>query len=132
MPQTTLLLFRESDGTVPLLEWLDRIPKKPRAKCLVRLERLAQLGHELRRPEADFVRDGIFELRVGWQGGNYRMLYFFAGQAVVVVTHGLVKERVVPPKEIDLAVARMKKFQSDPESHTHSASEGETQDDDQA
>jgi len=73
----------------------------------------------MRRPEADILRDGIHELRVGLQGINYRVLYFFHGQAAAVVSHGLVKERVVPPKEIDRAIERMKKFESNPQKHTY-------------
>jgi len=89
MPRTKVVFFREKDGTVPLLDWLDSLPKKAQAKCIARLERLALLGHELRRPEADLLRDGIHELRVGLQGINYRMLYFFYGQAATVVSHAL-------------------------------------------
>ena len=39
-----------------------------------------ELGHELRRPEADLLRDNIYELRIGLQGINYRILYFFHGK----------------------------------------------------
>jgi len=46
------------------------------------------------------------------------MLYFFHGRTAVVVSHGLIKEREVPPREIDLAVARKARFQADPEAHT--------------
>jgi hypothetical protein len=60
-----------------LLSWLDKLPTKAQDKCRVRIERLKELGHELRRPEADLLRDGIHELRVNLQGINYRMLYFF-------------------------------------------------------
>lgn len=67
------------DGTEPPLRWLDSFPEKVREKCLFRVRRLAALGHELRRPEADVLRDGIYELRVGLRGQNYRMLYFFHG-----------------------------------------------------
>jgi phage-related protein len=81
MPQTELLLYQEEDGAVPLLEWLDGLTQKARGKCLVKLERLAELGHELRRPEVDFLRDGIYELRVGLNHVNYRMLYFFTVRA---------------------------------------------------
>jgi phage-related protein len=119
MPQTVLLLYQEDDGTVPLVEWLEALPEKARVKCRVRLGRLAQLGHELRRPEADLLRDEIYELRVGLNRVNYRMLYFFYGQDVVVVSHGLTKRKTVPPKEIDDAVKRKKAFQRDPVSHTY-------------
>ena len=49
---------------------------------------------------------------------NYRMLYFFHGTQVVVISHGLVKEREVPPREIDRAADRKKEFELDPEAHT--------------
>ena len=119
MPVTRVVLFRDAAGRVPLLEWLDKLPKKARAKCLARIERLAELGHELRRPEADFLRDGIYELRVGLAGIHYRMLYFFHGRAAVVISHGLTKRRTVPPKEIDLAVKRKEAFNRNPAKHTH-------------
>ena len=119
MPQTKVILFRAEDGTVPFLDWFGDIPPKAQDKCRVRLERLQQLGHELRRPEADFLRDGIYELRVGLQSINYRMLYFFHGREAVVVSHGLVKERAVPSREIDLALKRKAQFGANPGSHTH-------------
>ena len=118
MPRVEVIFFREEDGTVPLLEWLDGIAAKPRDKCYAVLERLEELGHELRRPVADYLRDDMYELRVRLRSVNYRMLYFFHGREVVVVSHGLVKEQRVPHKEIDLAVKRRQKFRAHPESHT--------------
>lgn len=101
-----------------MAEWLEEIPARAVQKCLVRLERLEQLGHELRRPEADYLRDGIYELRASYQGVHYRMLYFFHEQVAVVVSHGLTKERAVPPREIDLATKRKQKFVINPNRHT--------------
>jgi phage-related protein len=118
MPETPVFFFKEDDDTVPLLDWLDGLPAKVQDKCRLRIERLGQLGHELRRPEADFLRDGIYELRVRHQSVNYRMLYFFHEQAAVILSHGLQKERAVPPKEIDLALNRKKRFAADPDRHT--------------
>lgn len=119
MPLTRLVFFREHDGTAPFLEWFDALKEKPQDKCRVRLERLARLGHELRRPEAGYLRDGVYELRVGLQGINYRILYFFHGNTAAVVSHGLTKEREVPPREIDLAVGRKKSFERNPKRHTY-------------
>jgi phage-related protein len=118
MPATLLILFRASDGTVPLLDWFGDLPAKAQDKCRERLERLAALGHELRRPEADYLRDGIYELRVGLQGINYRMLYFFHGRTAVVVSHGLVKERAVPAGEITLAIRNKQQFETNPKMHS--------------
>ena len=119
MARTNVILYQEVDGTVPLLEWLDSLPSKAVAKWRVRIERLAELGHELRRPEADYLRDDIYELRVRLQSINYRILYFFRGQEAVVISHGLVKERAVPRKEIDEAIARKKQFEKKPDKHSY-------------
>src|SRR5437867_13029744 len=119
MPKTKVVFFREDDGSVPILKWLDSLQPKALDKCTVRIERLREIGHELRRPEADFLRDGIYELRVGLQHMNYRMLYFFHGRTAAVVSHGLVKEAEVPAKEIEKAIERKLKFEKNPKVHTY-------------
>lgn len=64
MPRTGIVFYKDDDGNVPVIEWLAGLPSKAQAKCLVKIERLAELGHELRRPEADLLRDKIYELRM--------------------------------------------------------------------
>ena len=118
MPQTDVVLFAESDGSCPLLEWMDELPSKVQDKCIVKIERLKELGHELRRPEADYLRDDIYELRVRRGRVNYRMLYFFH-QGKAVVSHGLTKEDAVPDREIKVAVERKRMFEQDSQRHTH-------------
>ncbi len=59
MPRAQVIFYRERDGRVPIRDWLDGQNVKVRTKCLARLARLEELGHELRRPEADHLRDGI-------------------------------------------------------------------------
>ena len=121
MPKIEVVFFQESDSSVPVLEWIRSLIPKARIKCLARIKRLNERGHELRRPEADYLRDDIYELRVGLHGVNYRMLYFFQGQQVAVLSHGITKEREVPPKEIDLAIIRKKQFEANPAKHTYTA-----------
>jgi phage-related protein len=119
MPRTQVILYREEDGTCPFLEWLDELPVRVQAKCLLRVERLRELGHELRRPEADLLRDGIYELRASLQGVHYRILYFFHRGVAAVVAHGIVKESGVPPKEIERAIERKRRFEANPAKHRH-------------
>jgi phage-related protein len=102
-----------------LLVWLDTLPTKAQDKCRVRLERLKELGHEMRRPEADYLRDGIHELRTKHTGVNYRILYFFHRNVAAVVSHGLAKERAVPPVEIARAIERKRQFERSPDRHTY-------------
>lgn len=119
MPRTLVVFYKDREGNVPVLEWLDSLSTKMQDKCVVKIERLRELGHELRRPEADLLRNGIYELRVGREGLNYRMLYFFHGRVAVVLAHGLIKEREVPSKDIDRALERKRLFEQDPKGHTY-------------
>ena len=118
MPRAEVVLFAEEDGSCPLIEWLDNLTVKGRLKCIVKIERLAEMGHELRRPEADFLRDDIHELRVALERTQYRMLYFFH-QNKAIVSHGLKKEAEVPSGEIDLAIERRKRFRTNPLKYTY-------------
>ena len=119
MPRTRVVLYQEENGSCPFLAWFGGLPAKVQDKCLLRLERLREVGHELRRPEADFLRDGVYELRVSLQGVHHRILDFFLGTVAAVVSHGLIKERVIPPKEIDRALERKTRFESNPRRHTY-------------
>jgi phage-related protein len=119
VPKTRVVLYREEDVSCPFIDWFDKLPARVQDKCYLRLERLREMGHELRRPEADFLRDGIHELRVSLGGVHHRILYFFQGEIAAAISHGLVKERLVPPKEIGHAVERKKRFEGNPAKHTY-------------
>ena len=118
VPQSEVVFFQEG-GKVPIRDWLNSLPAKAARKCLVYLDILEQQGHELRRPIADLLRDGIYELRPTFQGVNYRILYFFAGRNVVVISHGIAKTSEVPATEINRAIERQQRFEANPEAHTY-------------
>lgn len=119
MPRIELVLFREGGGGVPFDEWLADLPEKAQSKCLESILRLEEMGHELRRPHADYLGEGIYELRVRHLGINYRMLYFFHGRSVVVLSHGFTKqEAAVPSGMIQLAQRRRHAFESNPSRHS--------------
>jgi hypothetical protein len=118
MPFTDVVFFTKDDGSVPVLEWLDELPEKARDKLIVRVERLAERGHELGRPEAALLREGVHELRARHGNVNYRLLYFFSGGRAVL-SNGTTKERRVPARDINLAIGQRADFEGNPEAHTH-------------
>lgn len=122
MPPVQVVFYVDDDGTVPITEWLEGLWQQPkhRAKCIKWLTSLRDLGQDPRRPKADFLRDGIYELRVNFSFENYRMLYFFYGRRTAVVTHGITKHAdEIPAQEIDKALNWKRKYEKDPASHTH-------------
>jgi phage-related protein len=121
MPRTEVLFYQETLEEVPVLDSLRELRRTDRrgyAKCLARIQRLAEMGHELRRPEADFLRDGIHELRVRRGRINYRILYFFYAQGSAVLASGLSKEAELPNADIDRALRRRIAFENAPQRHT--------------
>jgi phage-related protein len=122
MPGTEVVFYLDDDGTAPVLDALRSLlaggQRKVVARCWVRMERLAEVGHELRRPEADYLRDGIYELRATHQRVHYRILYFFHGRRLVVLSHVIKKVDRVPETEIDRALAHRRRYRDDPEKHT--------------
>jgi phage-related protein len=115
-----IVFFRDEDGSTPFLDWFQQLPESTKVQCRARLTLLDLHGHQLRRPAADYLRDGIYELRIRSGRLRYRMLYFFHGRAVVVVSHGITKRQaIVPPVEIERARRRKQAFDANPERHTH-------------
>jgi phage-related protein len=122
VPETTVVFYRDSDGSVPALDWLRAAKQRDHritVKFHERILALKELGWEMTRPAADTLRDGIHELRVRFGNVNYRLLYGFHDQEVAVLTHGVVKHDVVPDADIDLARRRLDAYSDNPQEHTY-------------
>jgi len=119
MPRTDVVIYREADGSVPLIEWLKKQTPKVQDKCIALIELLAYRGHELRRPYADYLDRGIYELRPTVKHVQYRVFYCFVGRNVVLLTHGLVKTKEIPARQIDKAIEHREKFVDNPQRHSY-------------
>jgi phage-related protein len=124
LPQSRVVFYQEKHNDVPVLDWLKSLLKQDRkgyANCVARIGQLAELGHELRRPSADYLRDGIYELRAKHRNVQYRILYFYHGQNVAILTHALIKEgSSVPNLDVERAINRKKLFEKNPDKYTYS------------
>ena|SRR5258706_12656036 len=76
---------------MPVRGVVQQIARQNTGQVLLPFGAAARDDHELRRPEVDFLRNGIYELRVSLRGVHHRILYFFRGSVAAVVSHGLVK-----------------------------------------
>jgi hypothetical protein len=122
MPRADVVFYRQDDGEVPVLDWLKELRRSDHRAyetCVAAIERLGVSGHELRRPLADFLRDGIYELRIRKGRVNYRILYFFHGRNLAILGHALTKEDKVPKKDIERTIRRKKAFDTDPARHSY-------------
>ncbi len=120
MPSTEVYFYKEDDGRVPVLDWimgLRESNERAAKKCFGLIKLLRDFGSELRRPRADFLRDGVYELRTEVGNVNYRILYGFVGKDVAILACGLTKEKFVPDQEIDRAATRIKRYKKNPVQH---------------
>jgi len=104
------VFYVDARGREPVLAWIKRLKRKVQNKCLAKIIRLEEEGHSLSRPDAAYLRDDIYELRIASDRNQYRILYFFHGGKAVVLCHAFLKKKQqVPKKEIDKAV-KLKKM----------------------
>lgn len=97
--------YQTDDGRCPVREFIDSLPGKAAQKIIWTLSLLEELGT---LPAAYFKKlvnsDDIWEVRVSLGSDAYRIFCFFAGNSIVVLTHGLVKKtQKTPPREIERA-----------------------------
>lgn len=126
MPRTDVVFYQEDRNDVPVLDWLKdlrRADQRAYESCVAAIARLADLGHEMRRPLADILGDGIYELRIRKGRVNYRILYFFHGRNLAILHHALTRKDKVPKSDIERAIRRKKVFEADPAGHSYSEQE---------
>jgi phage-related protein len=92
-------------GIEPALEYIRAQVKAHRAKIGRALRYLEEVGHLARRPQVDYLGDSLYELRVAVDQHQHRLLYFFHGRSIIVITTGILKNQGrVPRSEIDRAL----------------------------
>jgi phage-related protein len=121
--ETRIIFYQDELGEAPVLGWLKVLLKKDRkgyANCVARIQQLGSSGYELRRPAADYLDNGIYELRAKHIHVQYRILYFFYGQNVAILAHAITKNiDQVPVVEIERAMKRKQLFEKNPKIHTY-------------
>jgi phage-related protein len=126
-----LVHFVDEHGGQPVKLWLMELRLRDRsgsAHCVWKLGRLGELGHEARRPLAEHLGGGIYELRIRHGRVHYRVLYAFGSRGEIVLLHALQKERAVPVMDIRRAERRRDTYLRDPDRHGYSEEEAEEED----
>ena len=112
------IFYQEEDGTCPVIEFFSTRPAQAQARARAHIEVLKEFGHTLRRPYAENLGHGLYELRMRLGRVQYRILYFFHGQTAVVLAHALTKEAQIPQADLTRALHRKALFETNPEKYT--------------
>lgn len=102
--------YEKKKGEFPAEDFILGQDVKMRAKLFKLLELLESKGNELREPYSKHLDDGIYEIRAIQSNNITRVLYFFAIERKIILTHGFVKKtKKTPPQEI----SRAKEYRDD-------------------
>lgn len=106
-----MVYYEMADESVPVKEFIDGLDELEQAKAFNWMRALGEHGPTLPRPYADYLRDGIYELRLKLSGDNERILYFFCFKDFIVLAHQLTKRtKRVPDGDIKIASQRKADF----------------------
>ena len=100
---TDIYYFIDERGGNPVRGFIESLPVKDRTKILAYVTELYDQGHNLRRPMADYLGNGIYELRPK----NNRVFYFFFMRGSAVLVHVIRKKTdKIPENDYALCLRR--------------------------
>ena len=101
--------FVDEDGCKPVKEFIDSLTEKEQAKVYAYIAELKNQGNNFRRPMADYLRDGIYELRPR----DNRIFYFFYLRDKAVLVHAIKKHvNRIPENDLKLCIKRRIKIEA--------------------
>ncbi len=107
--------FAQIGEKVPMIEFLDSLHVKERAKVFAYMEKLVELKNAELQPKENLSKhltEGIFEMRVTFESRIARVLYFYEVERKVIFSHGFVKKsQKTPAAEISRALTIRKMVQ---------------------
>jgi phage-related protein len=121
MPKVEVVYYQDSSGEAPVIKSFEKIRKRQKrvyAKFKSRILLLESEG-KICRPNGDYLRDDIYELRCDCNNGAYRLLYFFHRKRAVVCHWVQKKSEKELDKAINVAVERKNLYFQDPDKRTY-------------
>jgi phage-related protein len=102
--------YRTAGGNEPVREWLKSLPKETRLEIGSDIQQV-QRRWPVGKPLVDGFGKGLFEIRTGFDGSIYRVLFCLKGSTLVLL-HGFQKKSQKTPKtDLDLARQRMQEVE---------------------
>ena len=99
-------LYEQANGDCPVVEFIDSLPKKEKAKLLRDIDLLEELGTKAREPLVKAIKGekNLYELRSIFSNNAQRIFYFMFDGSQFVLLNGFTKKtQKTPPGEIQKA-----------------------------
>lgn len=110
----TVNFYRTESGKSPVEDFLDSLSGKQAQKVIWVLRLVEELDVVPRKYLKKLVNtDDIWEVRVQFGGNIFRLLGFFDGKTLMILTNGFSKKsQKTPRQEIELATRRKNEYLS--------------------
>jgi len=100
---SNIYYFLDERGNSPIEGFIDSLPLKEQGKITAYISELLKEGYNLRRPMADYLGQGIYELRPK----NNRIFYFFFLKDAAVLLHAIKKKTYkIPESDLNICIKR--------------------------
>jgi len=108
----TVEFYRLPNGNSPVEEFLDSLNGKQTQKVLWVLRLVEELDVVPRQYFKKLIdSEGLWEVRIQFGNDIFRLLGFFDGGALLILTNGFAKKtQKTPPQEIALAIRRKEEY----------------------
>jgi phage-related protein len=107
MRPLAVVFWRSEQGNEPVRDWLKSLPDDV-TKAIGDDLRLVQWQWPVGKPLVDGFGDGLYEVRSKHKNVNYRVLFTFENETIILL-HGIIKKTPkTPPAAVVLARHRQK------------------------
>lgn len=107
---SSIYYYIDDRGVSPVKKFIASLALRERAKIFAYINELKVQGHNLRRPLADYLGQGIYELRPK----HNRIFYFFFIKNSAVLVHAIRKKTdKISENDLQLCVKRKNQVESE-------------------
>ena len=104
----SIYYYIDDRGCNPVKEFIHTLPENEQAKVYAYLRELKKEGNNLRRPMADYLGEGIYELRPK----DNRIFYLFYLKSNAVLVHAIKKRtKKITRRDMQLCLKRKKQIE---------------------
>ena len=100
--------YKTADGKCPVAEYLRSLPSDVRSKITKVFEIIKNMAVVPKNYFKHLAGTEFYECRVEFTGNTYRLLGFFYGERLIILTNGFMKKtQKTPRSEIEIAKKRL-------------------------
>jgi len=107
-------LYETERGNCPVEDFLEEIEdEKLKVKLWALIDLLSEKGEYLTTPHAQKLKNtnDIWELRLRYKKNQYRILYFFTGDKIILLHAFVKKTRKIPDQDKKIAEKRRREWE---------------------